>query len=116
MSVSLLTRQHDDHSVDEFYCRLDTPVGHEHRIREAGFQVDELERLDQEAPDTTGINEGHARDRLLIVDILRLPKLLRSGEARLRDYRTDFIGIIACIAFVLLFLFGVDSLTQWLLR
>ena len=115
ISVSLLTRQHNQKSVDEFYCRLDTPVGEEHKIRDAGFTVDHLERLDREAPEID-LGKSLRSNRLLFVDLLRLPKLLKSGEAKLSDYRTDFIGIALCIVFVVFFLFGVDVFTRWLFQ
>ena len=41
--VSLFTKQHNQlNAVDEFYCRLDTAVGDEQKIRDAGFKVDRL--------------------------------------------------------------------------
>jgi hypothetical protein len=107
--VSLLTRQHDDHAVQEFYERLDTPLGEEHKLREAGFRADDLEGLDQEAI----VVEAGDRDisrRLLLPDLLRLPRLLARGEAKLSDYKLDWIGIVGSIIFVALFLFGVERL------
>jgi len=105
--VSFFTRQHNRRAVDEFYCRLDTPVGDEEKIRAAGFEVDQLEHLDEEKlivpPEHRDVSK-----RLLLVDILYLPKLLRSGEAKLSDYKWDWIGLFASIAFVVLFLLGVE--------
>jgi hypothetical protein len=108
-AVSLLTRQHNQRAVDEFYCRLDTPVGEEHKIRDAGFQVDQLEQLDERDPD---IEKQDARSggRLLVADLLRLPRLLKTGEARWSDYKWDWIGIGASVAFVIMFLWGVEAL------
>ena len=107
--VSLLTRQHDDRAVREFYGRLDTPLGEEHKLREAGFQADDLERLDQASITVEAADRDISR-RLLLPDLLRLPRLLARGEARLSDYKLDWIGIIGSIIFVALFLFGVERL------
>lgn len=110
--VSLLTKQHSDHAVAEFYCRLDTPVGQEHKIREAGFEVDQLEHLNEELE--IDVAQGDRQDRLLFCDVLYLPAKLMRGEARLSDYKWDWIGLFASIAFVLAFLFAVDALGKWL--
>jgi len=111
--VSLLTQQHNKRAVDEFYCRLDTPVGEEHKILEAGFEVDQLEHLDKHDPEL--IQEKLARSsgagqRLLLADLFRLPRLLASGEAKLSDYKWDLIGLAGGITFVLIFLQGVKAL------
>jgi Na+/proline symporter len=110
--VSLLTKQHNARAVEEFYCRLDTPVGEEHKIAEAGFEVDQLEHLDRHDPELVKSKlEGFSPDRrLLMADLLRLPKLLASGEARLSDYKWDWIGLSGSIVFVGLFLWGVNAL------
>ena len=109
--VSLLTRQHNDRAVAEFYCRLDTPVGEEHKIKEAGFEVDQLEHLDHHDPE---IKPKHQRtsspQRLLLPDLLRLPGLLKTGDARLSDYIWDLAGTGVSILFVISFLFAINSL------
>jgi hypothetical protein len=107
--VSLLTRQHNQKAVDEFYCRLDTPVGDEHKIREAGFEVDQLEHLDglSAAEDS---KQEQSSGRLLLVDLFYLPKLLLGGKAKLSDYKWDFIGLVTSILFVVAFLFGVNAI------
>ena len=109
VGVSLFTRQHNQHAVDEFYCRLDTPVGDEDKIRAAGFTVDQLENLDDEkivvAPEHRDVSR-----RLLMTDLLYLPKLLKNGEAKLSDYKWDWIGLVGSIVFVVGFLFAVDAL------
>jgi Na+/proline symporter len=114
VGVSLLTRQHRPRDVEAFYCRLDTPVGQEHRIREAGFQADQIENLDGDSGSTrTDSAPGAAAgppDRLLLPDLFRLPGLLRRGEVRLADYRRDLLGTAGSIAFVILFLLGVEFL------
>lgn len=107
--TSLLTRQHNQHAVAEFYCRIDTPVGEEETIRAAGFQVDQLERLDQDAPEVNPANVGR-RERLLLVDLLSAPRLLAQGRVQLADYRWDLIGIVGSILFAVLFLLGVEWL------
>ncbi len=111
--VSLLTRQHDDHAVAEFYCRLDTPVGQEHKIRAAGFEVDQLEHLNEQID--IDQPQSDTQERLLFADLLYLPWLLARGEARLMDYKWDWIGLFGSIVFVLLFLWAVDALGKWLL-
>ncbi len=110
--VSLLTKQHNEHAVAEFYCRLDTPVGHEHEISEAGFEVDQLEHLDRHDPELKKekLKDLSADRRLLLADLFRLPKLLSSGEAKLSDYKWDWIGLGAGILFVVIFLEGVKAL------
>lgn len=110
--VSLFTKQHNKRSVDEFYCRLDTPVGQEGKIREAGFEVDQLEHLDHKDPELNQerVEKGSHDGRLLLADLFYLPRLLKSGEAKWSDYRWDLIGLVVSILFVTAFLFGVDAL------
>ncbi len=109
--VSLFTKQHSEHAVAEFYCRLDTPVGDEQKIIDAGYEVDQLEHLDNHDPDLVEdkVHPG-TRSRLLMADLFRLPSLLKSGEAKLSDYKWDWIGLIGGIVFVTLFLQGVGAL------
>lgn len=109
IGVSWLTRQHDERAVNAFYTRLETPVGEEEKLRAAGFLADDLERLDREAIQVDAKDHDVSR-RLLLPDLLRLPRLLARGEARLSDYKIDLIGIAASIAFVVLFLMGVERL------
>lgn len=106
IGVSLLTRQHNQKAVDEFYCRLDTPVGQEHRIREAGFQVDQLELLDEHEPEIT--EDPTKNERLLLVDLFYLPGLLARQEVRLSQYKWDWIGLIGTTAFVIVFILFVE--------
>ena len=94
--VSLFTKQHDQKSVDEFYCRLDTPVGDEQKIRDAGFTVDRLETLSSQV-ETQEISEKARNERLLIADLFYLPKLISSGKAKWSNYKTDFVGLIGSI-------------------
>lgn len=103
VSVSLLTRQHNPRHVREFYARLDTPVGEEHRLVEAGIEVDMLRELGSDADVTT----HDPSKRLLMLDLLYLPWLLARGEARLSDYKMDFIGIAVLGAFVAAFMAGM---------
>lgn len=113
VGISLLTRQHNQRAVDEFYCRLDTPVGYEQRIRDAGFSVDQLELLSADQSDNRKVTQP-PNARLLLVDILYLPGKLRRGEVRLADYKWDWIGLAGSIVFVGLFLWGVNLLGQFL--
>ncbi len=105
--VSLLTRQHNQKAVDEFYARLDTPLGEEQSLSQAGYHADDLDRLDEEAP-TVDAKDHDVSKRLLLPDLLRLPWLLARGEAKLWDYKWDWIGVTASVAFVILFLMGVN--------
>ncbi len=107
--VSYLTKQHNERAVAEYYARLDTPLGFEHKLRQRGFHEDDLEELDH---DVIYVDERDRQTsgRLILVDLLRIPKLIRSGEAKLSDYKVDLIGLIVSIAFVILFIAGV----QWL--
>ncbi|MFM2090036.1 MAG: hypothetical protein RLZZ127_525 [Planctomycetota bacterium] len=107
---SLLSRQHDTRSVEEFYARLDTPVGDEQQLVARGIKVDMLQDLGSDADVTT-------RDpsrRLLFLDLLYLPWLLTRGQARISDYRIDLIGIVLSGAFVAAFIGGILALLAWL--
>jgi len=105
--VSRGTRQHDCKAVDEFYARLDTPLGEEGALREAGFRVDDIEGLDGQAPAVDARDHDVSR-RLLLPDLLRLPKLLARREAKLADYKWDWIGLLASVAFVVGFIFFIQ--------
>jgi len=111
--VSIFTKHHNQRAVDEFYCRLDTPVGDEHKIREAGFEVDQLDRLKSEVVVSESARKSR-EERLLLVDWLRLPKLLKDGEVKLSDYRIDLIGIAGSIVFIFAFLAGLHYFGIWL--
>ena len=113
VGVSMLTRQHHDHSVAEFYARLDTPLGEEHRLREAGFQADTLEELDRSELNAAD-EDRDVSPRLLLPDLFRWPGLVLRGEARLSDYRVDFAGLAGSVVFILLFLKSVGWLVDWL--
>ncbi len=110
--VSYLTKQHDQRAVDMFYARLDTPLGHEHLLREQGYQVDDLVELDGE--EITVDKKDAGGDRLILVDLLRLPGLLWRDEVSLWDYRTDLIGLVVSLIFVLGFLAGVQYMGTFL--
>lgn len=109
ITISYLTKQHNERSVEEFYARLDTPVGLEYKLRDLGFHEDDIEDLDYETIHIDK-NDRQTSGRLILVDLLRIPKLLSSGEASLLDYKVDLIGFIASIIFIILFIMGV----QWL--
>lgn len=104
--VSVVTPQHDERAVAEFYARLDTPVGQERRIREMGFEADQLEHLDREKIDATPTATN--TQRLLLVDWLHLPAMLLRGEVRLSEYKWDLIGLTGSIAFIVGFLWFVN--------
>jgi hypothetical protein len=105
--VSLCTRQHRGRDVAEFYARLDTPLGKEHRLKEMGFHEDDLEGLDHDVI-TVGQEDRDISKRLLLLDILYLPKLLLRGEAKLSDYKWDIFGVAGGVAFVVLFILFVQ--------
>jgi len=111
--VSLCTRQHHEHSVAEFYARLETPLGDEQRLRDAGFQADTLEDLDRAQIDADAKDRDVSR-RLLLPDLLTWPWLLLTGRARLSDYRVDLFGVAGSILFILLFLKSVGWLVDWI--
>jgi Na+/proline symporter len=110
--VSLLTKQHNQRAVDEFYCRLDTPVGEEGKIKAAGFQVDQLELLDKSDLAIEADKSGNA-DRLLLVDFLRLPGLLARKEVKLSDYKWDWIGLFGSVVFVTIFILAVEMIGKF---
>jgi len=105
--TSLFTRQHDDRSVEEFYARLDTPLGQEHKLKERGFHEDDLEGLDRGVI-TVDRKDHDISKRLLLLDILYLPGLLRTGQARLSDYKVDLLGLAGSIVFVVGFILFVQ--------
>jgi hypothetical protein len=105
--ISWLTRQHSDHAVGEFYCRLDTPIGEEHKISEQGYEVDDLFRLDKKAPDID-VKASGAGSRLLLIDCFYLPGKIRRGEVQLSDYKWDWIGLFGFSAFVALFVLSIE--------
>jgi SSS family solute:Na+ symporter len=110
--VSLFTRQHNERAVAEFYSRLDTPVGEEQKIRDQGFEADQLEHLDNEQIDGIGSKIGH--QRLLLCDLLYLPGKLARGEVRWRDYAMDLWGVVGSVVFVILFLIGMEWVMRWM--
>jgi hypothetical protein len=101
--VSLLTRQHNERMVEEFYARAETPLGDEHKLRAAGYQADTLEDINRRQVDAAPIAAGQSR-RLLLLDFLNWPWLVATGKARLRDYWIDFAGILGSILFIGAFL------------
>lgn len=109
IGVSLLTRQHNPRQVEEFYARLETPLGQEHRLAEAGFVPDDLAHLDQEVIVVPEKDRDWSR-RMLLPDLLRFPWLIATGQARWSDYRWDWIGLAGSVLFVAGFLYGVEAL------
>lgn len=108
VAVSLMTRQHNLRAVGEFYCRLDTPIGEEHKIRDAGFSEDHLQKLDHKNPEIDRRNESLRASRLLLTDLFYLPGKLRRGEVRWKDYRIDLLGVAGFSLFVYVFILGVE--------
>ncbi|MBM3855002.1 MAG: hypothetical protein FJ399_17915 [Verrucomicrobia bacterium] len=97
--VSLFTRQHDRHAVAEFYARLETPLGDERKLREAGFTADTVESMDQVELNAAAEDRDRSR-RLLLLDFLTWPWLVLTRRARLSDYWIDFAGIAGSFLFI----------------
>lgn len=112
--VSLFTRQHNERRVAEFYARADTPLGEEHRLRQAGFQADTLEEMEQRPVDADARDRDQSR-RLLLLDLLIWPKLLLTGRAKVTDYWIDLAGIAGSLLFMALLLWAITSIRGWLL-
>jgi SSS family solute:Na+ symporter len=113
VAVSLFTRQHSEHAVAEFYARLETPLGEERKLREAGFKADTLEELDLAEIDAAAEDRDISR-RLLLPDLFRWPGLILRGKARLSDYWVDLAGIAGSVVFIMLFLKGIGWFIDWL--
>jgi len=64
--------------------------------------------------ETHVVSQDAQRERLLMSDLLYLPRLLKSGQAKWRDYKMDLIGLIASIIFVISFIYAVHLLGVWL--
>ena len=109
--VSLLTRQHNEEQVRGFYARLDTPLGEEHRLAEAGIEVDLLEDLDGEGVQVAQRDRDISK-RLWLLDFLTWPGKVARGEAKLSDYWIDLAGFFGVVGFALVFLLGVYWLAQ----
>ena len=107
--VSLATRQHNDHTVREFYARLDTPVGEEHRLKEGGFEADTLEELVRDDVAVAATDHDVSR-RLLLLDFFTWPWLVLKGRARLSDYRVDLLGVAGSLLFIAGFLYLVKGI------
>lgn len=90
IAVSLLTPPEPSRKLDDFYLLLDTPVGQEHRLHEAGVEI-KLGASEQPGPGPgkAGQLKGGGGDGLLIVDLLRLPKVFS-----LSRYRIDLLGFL----------------------
>ncbi len=112
--VSLLTRQHDERSVREFYARVDTPVGEEQRLIDQGIQVDMVETVGG----TVVVDPKHhdVQKRLLVLDLFYLPGLIWRREVSWRDYRVDLIGIAGSVVVWIVFFGGLYLAGQWLIE
>jgi Na+/proline symporter len=97
--VSLLSSQHDERAVAEFYARAETPLGDEHKLRAAGYQADTIEDMNQAQLDAAPEDRDRSR-RLLLLDLLTWPWLVATRRARLSDYWVDFAGIAGSVLFI----------------
>lgn len=106
LAVSLFTKHHNDRDMAEFYARLDTPVGEEQKLRDAGFCGDDVEKLDGK-PVVVEKKDHDISRRLLLLDFFDWPWLILTGKAQWRDYWLDFAGIAGVTIFVIAFLWFV---------
>lgn len=97
--ISLVTSQHDPRAVAEFYARAGTPLGDEQKLRDAGYQADSLEDMNQSELDAEPEDRDRSR-RLLLLDLFTWPWLVATGRARLADYWIDFAGIAGSVLFI----------------
>jgi hypothetical protein len=83
-AVSFFTRHHNERDVAEFYARLDTPVGEEQKLREAGYCGDDVEKLDGKTVVVEPKDHDISR-RLLLLDFFDWPWLILTGKASWRS-------------------------------
>jgi Na+/proline symporter len=95
--VSLVTPAEPADKLKAFYFLLHTPVGEEHRLREAGIHA-VLEGQSVASPSKTpGVpleEQGHS---LVVVDLLSIFRTFS-----FRRYRVDILGFVAATVFILL--------------
>ncbi len=99
--VSWFTRQHDARIVAEFYARLDTPVGEEHTLAARGIQPDLIDRIGGHVAEDPSNHD--VQRRMLVLDLLQLPRLLWRREVSWWDYRIDLLGILISVVFIAAF-------------
>lgn len=115
--VSLLTKPENERLLDEFYTLLRTPVGEEHRLKEAGIEtIHEAELPEVSIPKSRASSSTPAGDdtvaatrgeSLLLTNLLSLHK-----DFSWRRYRVDLKGFIIAwgiVAVLLLVAFGISA-------
>lgn len=112
--VSALTPAEPKRVLDTFYSLLNTPVGHENRLREAGIAIiHEKETSGQNKTNAQTIqflDDNPARksgERLVLVHLLRLFR-----EFTYREFKVDINGFAISWGLVVLFL-GLAALLSW---
>jgi len=112
--ASKLTPPEPAEKLRQFYTLLDTPVGQEQRLRDAGVDVLLPGELDQRArtiraksPIERFLDSRDSR-RLLLVDLLHLPKTFSW-----KTYRVDLLGFLAGLGIVGLIIWLMLFLAQW---
>lgn len=104
--TSLLTKPEPEDKLNRFYTLLHTPVGEEHKLKEAGIEtildgvpVDKIKKEDRK---TSLEEEGHS---LMIVDLLNLTK-----KFSFKKYKIDIYGFAAAVLLVI-FIIGIGLFT-----
>jgi len=98
--VSHFTKSEPPEKLYEFYTLLNTPVGEEQRLVEAGITVKlggesqkSAAKIVADNRDSTVSQDQFVEDRLILVDLLSLPK-----KFSWKRYRVDILGFIAAAA------------------
>jgi Na+/proline symporter len=106
--IGLLTKSEPKENLDKFYTLLHTPVGEEHKLKEAGIEmildgVHVAKLVDKEKVNEESLEErGHG---LLIVDLLSLKK-----KFSLKRYKIDIYGFAAAVVLVFIII-GIGLFT-----
>ncbi len=98
ITVSYFTKSEDKSIINKFYSLLNTPVGHEEKLEEAGisssdFQIpnSEQRRIEKDNQNTVPLIDNSSAletgEGLLLVDILKLKKTLSY-----KNYKVDIKG------------------------
>ncbi len=107
--VSRFTRREDSERLRQFYLLLDTPVGQEQRLRDAGVEI--LLEGRSEGRQSNSVGEVDNEDGLLLVDLFALLR----GDRRFTwaRYRVDMLGFGAAAALAALTIAVVWLLARW---
>ncbi|MCG8528915.1 MAG: sodium:solute symporter family protein [Opitutales bacterium] len=108
--VSAFTKMEPENKLHAFYTLLDTPVGEEQRLRDAGIEIklEGASDANEATPNTQQSRVQHStQDRLIIVDLLSLP-----SKFSWKAYRTDILGFLAAAAIGALTILAVYLLSR----